>query len=167
IGPDGSVYYNDTGPRNPGVYRLSWPAAGGPPLQGRWQWVVSAVDDLGQHSSVDRGFAVNNTLGFLRPDPRALAVPRVKARAIATVTVSQAATVLAWVESATGAPIANVQAGRVSPGQLVLQWDGRSQGGSTVYPGPYVLDVVASNGYGRVELTAPFTVAKAKFKVLN
>jgi hypothetical protein len=42
-------------------------------LQGRWQWVVQSTDDQGQRSSIDRGFMVNNTLGFLRPTPPGLA----------------------------------------------------------------------------------------------
>jgi hypothetical protein len=164
VGPNGQAYFSDSGLKNPGVYKVTWPAAGAPPLQGRWQWVVTAQDDQGQRSSVDRGFTVNNTLGFLRSTPPALAVPRAKPRTVATVTVAQAATVLAWVESAAGAPIVNVASGRVAAGTLELRWDGRNSGGSAVFPGRYVLKVAANNGFGRVGLETRFTVVKAKPK---
>lgn len=166
VGPDGNAYYSDAGPRDPGVYKLTWPAARGALQEGRWQWVVQAVDDQGQRSSVDRGFTVNNTLGFLRPVPPALAVPRKQPRAIATVSVTEQAGVLAWVESASGAPIVNVATGRVAPGRLVLRWDGRNGAGHAVYPGRYVLKVVASNAYGRVELELPFRAARAKVAIV-
>ena len=169
VGPDGTAYYEDSGLKNPGVYKVTWPSTTQRRSvlpQGRWQWVVQAFDDQGQRSSVDRGFTVNNTLGYLRPDPRALAVPRLKPRAIASVDVTQAAGILAWIESASGAPIVNVATGRVARGQLVLRWDGRGGTGSAVYPGSYVLRVVASNGFGRVELDAKIRVVRARFKVL-
>jgi hypothetical protein len=166
VGPDGRAYYADSGLRNAGVYKLQWPTSVGNLVQGRWQWVVEATDDLGQRSSVDRGFTVDNTLGFQRADPRPLAVPRIQPRTIATVSVTQAATVLAWVESASGAPIANVASRRVAPGRLVLAWDGKDQGGASVYPGRYVLKVDANNALGRVELETRFGVVRARPKVL-
>ena len=165
VGPDGKAYYTDSGQRAPGVYRVMWPApSGGPPLQGRWQWVVQAQDDQSQRSSVDRGFTVNNTLGFLRPTPPALAVPRVQPRSVATVSVARTATILAWIESAVGAPIVNIASGRVGAGSLELRWDGRNHSGSAVYPGRYVLKVAANNAYGRVELETRITVIKVKAK---
>ncbi len=166
VGPDGRAYYSDAGLKNAGVYKIVWPPAGPAPLQGRWQWVVTGVDDQGQRSSVDRGFTVNNTLGSLRSQPPAMAVPRANPRAVATVSVGQTATVLAWVESETGAPIVNIASQRVAAGQLVLQWDGRGHSGSPVYPGRYVVKVAATNGFGRVELATTFRVVKAKPKPL-
>jgi hypothetical protein len=37
---------------------------------GRWRWVVTAVDDLGRKSSVERSFWLNDTLGYMRVAPR-------------------------------------------------------------------------------------------------
>jgi hypothetical protein len=169
VGPDGTAYYEDSGLKNPGVYKVTWPSTAQRRSvlpQGRWQWVVQSLDDQGRRSAVDRGFTVNNTLGYLRPDPRALAVPRLKPRVVATVDVAQPAAVLAWVESASGAPIANVASGRVARGRLVLEWTGRGATGSSVYPGSYVLRVLANNSYGRVELDAKIRVVKARFRVV-
>ena len=45
-----------------------------------------------------------------------------------------------------------------------MRWDGRSNGGSAVFPGRYVLKVAANNGFGRVELETRFTVVKARPK---
>jgi hypothetical protein len=167
VGPDGVDHLNDSGLREPGTYRVSWPTASAATLpQGRYQWVVTAVASDGQRSAVNRGFSLNTTLGHLRPDPRALAVPRLKPRAVATAIVTRPATVLAWVETATGAPVANVATGRVGAGRLVLRWDGRNRARRPVYPGLYVLRLAANNAYGRVELTTRFRVTKAKLKVV-
>jgi hypothetical protein len=170
IGPDRATYYSESGPRVPGTYRIRWSGrtpGGAPVPQGRWQWVVQAVDDEGTSSAINRGFSVNNTLGFLRPDRRALAVPRIKPRAVATARLAQRAGVLAWIESETGAPIVNVATGRVEPGPLLLRWDGRNRAGKPVYPGRYVLRVAASNAFGRAELRTTLRVVKARFKVVR
>jgi hypothetical protein len=164
VGPDGQVYYTDAGSKVPGVYKISFPRASAPPLQGRWQWVVTATDDQNQRSSVDRGFMVNNTLGFLKPMPPGLAVPRLQGRTIATVSVKQPATILAWVESTVGAPIANIASGRIAAGTLDLKWNGLTATGTPAYPGRYVLHVAANNAYGRVQLDTKFTVVKARKK---
>ena len=165
IGPDGRSYYTDSGPRAPGVYKVAWPTgSSGPMLQGRWQWVVQSTDDQGQRSSIDRGFMVNNTLGFLRPTPPGLAAPRLSPRAVATVSVSRPATILSWIETPNGVPIVNLASRRAVPGTLTLQWDGRNRNGSVVYPGRYVLKIAANNSFGRVELQTKITVVKARPK---
>jgi hypothetical protein len=170
IGPDKVAHYSESGPRDPGTYPIPWTGrttTGALEPQGRWQWVVQAVDDLGATSSINRGFRLNNTLGFLKPDRRALAVPRTKPRAIATATLAEAATILAWVETATGAAVDNVATGRVGAGPLVLRWDGRNRAERAVYAGRYVLRLRANNAFGRVELSTQFAVVKAKFKVIS
>jgi len=170
LGPDKVAHYSESGPREPGTYPIPWSgrtASGALEPQGRWQWVVQAVDDLGATSSINRGFTLNNTLGFLKPDRRPLAVPRAKPRSIATATIAEAATVLAWVETESGAPLINVATGRVQAGPLVLRWDGRNRTGRAVYPGRYVLRLAANNTFGRVELATQFAVVKAKFKVVT
>ena len=169
VGPDGVEQYVDEGLRAPGIYQVSWPSApAGEPLpQGRYQWVVTAVDDEGRRSAVNRGFSVNTTLGFLRPDPRALAVPRQKRREVATAQLTKPATVLGWVESESGAPIATVVTGRVGPSRLTLRWDGKNRARRSVYPGTYVLRLAANNAYGRVELATKLRVVRTKYKIVT
>jgi hypothetical protein len=55
-GPSGSTTL-DAGTHDPGTYRLPWTAAG----NGRWNFSVDAVDDLGRASSSERSFAVGTS----------------------------------------------------------------------------------------------------------
>ena len=161
VGPNGVARFTDSGPKNPGTYQVPFTgrtSAGAPDVQGRYRLAISATDDLQRASSVARAFTVNNTLGFLTPERKLLAVPRARPRAIATVSLTNAATISAAVETMTGAPLATVLSGRRQPGRLTLEWDGRNRNGSFVYPGRYFLRVKATNVLGSVELTAPIGV---------
>ncbi|MFN2467580.1 MAG: phosphodiester glycosidase family protein [Gaiellaceae bacterium] len=161
VGPNGVDRFTDSGPKDPGTYQVPFTgrtSAGAPDVQGRYRLAISATDDLRRTSSVARAFTVNNTLGFLTPERRLLAVPRARPRAIATVSLTNAATISAAVETGTGAPLATVLSGRRQPVRLTLEWDGRNRNGSFVYPGRYFLRVKATNVLGSVELTAPIGV---------
>ena len=59
VEPDGSTAYDQTGARLPGIYRVTYPgptAKGRAHALGRWRWVVTATDDQGRASSVERGY---------------------------------------------------------------------------------------------------------------
>jgi membrane protein DedA with SNARE-associated domain len=79
LGPDGAPRYSFSGPAAPGTYPLDWSGTkpdGTPEAEGRWRWVVSATDDAGQASTVERQFLLDLTLGFPAPVPPALAAAR-------------------------------------------------------------------------------------------
>src|SRR5262245_39206146 len=79
IGPDGIPRQTATGLRAPGTYRTTWSGRtpdGALVPEGRWRWVVNALDDQGQHSKVERRFYLNRTLGFLRVRPTRVVVHR-------------------------------------------------------------------------------------------
>jgi hypothetical protein len=79
IGPDGNPRQTETGVRDPGTYRIGWSGrtpGGGFEPEGRWRWVVNALDDQGQHSKVERRFYLNRTLGYLRVRPTRVVVRR-------------------------------------------------------------------------------------------
>ena len=66
-------------PREPGTYRIAWSGrtpGGAVEPEGRWRWVVNALDDQGQHSKVERRFYLNRTLGYLRVRPTRVVVHR-------------------------------------------------------------------------------------------
>src|SRR5207302_7505212 len=66
IGPDGKDRLRETAARDPGTYPFTWTgrtADGRPELEGRWQWFVTATDDQGQTSSIDRIFWLNDSIG--------------------------------------------------------------------------------------------------------
>ena len=68
VGPNGVTRLTETQLRDPGSYRFGWTGAGEP--EGRWRWVVNAVDDQGQQWNPTRTFYLNNTLGYLSVKPR-------------------------------------------------------------------------------------------------
>ena len=79
VGPDRVPRQTQTGERLPGLYKLAWNGrtpGGGVDRQGRWRWVVNAVDNLSQHSVAERVFWLNATLGHLRVSHRVLPVRR-------------------------------------------------------------------------------------------
>src|SRR5205823_3251165 len=57
LGPGGTIREVDTGSRAPGRFRFTWngtDASGAPAPEGRYHWNVTATDDLGRSSTVDR-----------------------------------------------------------------------------------------------------------------
>ena len=80
--------------------------------EGLWRWVVSATDDRGQVSSVERPFSLNTTLGFGKAVPPALSVPRRRARAVAQFELARAASVTTRIETLAGTVIRKADSGR-------------------------------------------------------
>jgi hypothetical protein len=140
IGPDGGIRYTENARKTRGSYQLPWPgtrADGSVEAEGPWRWVVTALDEQGQSSTVERRFTLNTTLGFLRAS-----------RSGARFRLARPARVTATIETWKGAVIRTVS-GQLGAGSARLGWPGR------VLPrGRYVVRVVARNSLGRTELTA-------------
>jgi hypothetical protein len=163
VGPDGVARLSQTGgPLAPGTYRLTF--AGTKPdgtvdSEGRWHWVVSAVDDLGRASSTDQPFWLNTTLGRLQV-PGSVTVHAGRRVRVATFTLTRPAVVATTVESANGVGIRTVGKGSVNAGTVSVRWDGRDRRNNLVYGGRYLVRIRAQNQYGPVELTQVFTVRR-------
>jgi hypothetical protein len=142
-GPSGIVVPLDSGARGPGTYRFTWSGAGQP--EGAWTFRVVADDDLGRHSSAERQFSLNNTLGFLS----ARASGR---RLVAGFKLDRAARVVVRIETPGGALVRALAARNLPAGEATATWSGR--------PGRYVVSVTATNDIGAVELTAPFRLSR-------
>ena len=140
IGPDGRVRYSENAAKTRGSYQLSWAgtrADNSLEVEGAWRWVVTALDDEGQSSTVERRFTLNTTLGFLRGTRRA-----------ARFRLARPARVTATIETRKGAVIRTITR-RLGAGRAALSWPGR------VLPrGRYVVRVVARSQLGRSELAA-------------
>ena len=153
VGPDGASRLTDTGIREPGIYRFPWPgtrADGRPEAEGRWAWTVSATDDIGRSSQARRPFFLNNTLGFLQTTP----VFRIgRNPLVARFTLTRAATVSAYVESANGVVLRRFARRSFRAGTRSVSWNGLVRRRPALYPGRYVVRVVAQNALGRSELT--------------
>ena len=163
LGPDGVPRFTFSGPAAPGTYPLDWPGTkpdGTPEAEGRWRWVVSATDDLGQVSSAERPFQLNRTLGFAAPVVPALAVPRTAPRAVATFRLTRAATVTSRIETVSGVLLRTLPRQRAAAGELEVAWDGKTDGGAVVYSGRYLAEVTATTGIGAVTLGAAFIVRR-------
>ena len=164
VGPDGVSRYTYSGPAAPGTYPLDWPGTtpdGQPELEGRWRWVVSAADNTGVASAGERDFVLNRTLGFAAPVEPALAVPRPKARVVATFKLARAATITPRIETTSGVLLRTLPKVRAQPGDLQVAWDGVTDGGAVVYSGRYVAELTATNELGSVSLGAGFSVRRS------
>jgi len=158
VGADGVARFTQSGPQAPGTYKFSSTATktdGTVDTEGRWHWLVTAVDDLGRQSSADQPFWVNNTLGNLRV-PRAALVRAGRRLTIGTFTLTRRAKVTTTVESTNGVVLRVLGSSSIGAGTASVRWDGRDRRGNLFYGGRYVLRVRAQNQYGPTELTQTF-----------
>ncbi len=164
VEPDGSNAYTESGARLPGIYRVAWPgsrAKGRAQALGRWRWVVTAKDDQGRSSSVERGFWVNDTLGFLRVSPKAIRLhAKRRNRVVAQFRVAHEARVIGSVWTRSGVLVRRLRPVQLNPGRRVMRWDGRYASGRLAYRGRYVFKVFARNTYGPVQLAQAFVVLR-------
>jgi len=142
-GPGGVVVPLDSGSRAPGVYRFDWTGAGQP--EGTWGLKVAADDDLGRHSTADRQFSLNKTLGSLT----AHAGGR---RVVASFDLTRPARVATRIETPGGTILHTLPSRSLPQGNATVSWTGRA--------GIYVVSVTATNDIGAVELTAPFRLRR-------
>jgi hypothetical protein len=158
VGADGVARFAQRVVQAPGTYKFSasgTKADGTVDVEGRWHWIVSAVDDLGRQSSADQPFWLNNTLGNLRVPQTALVRSR-RRFVIARFKLTRAAKVTTRVESTNGVIVRKLGTATVGAGNASVRWDGRDRRGNLVYGGRYVLRVRAQNQYGPTELTQTF-----------
>ena len=149
--------------KGPGTYRFAWSGTtpeGAPEPEGNWRLSVTATDDLGRSSTADRVFSLNRTLGGLGVAPRLFRVRPQGPAMRATFTLARPATVLARVETGSGAVIANVARVRLAAGTRSVRWHGRIGRRSLAHTGRYVFRVVATNQVGRMDLKQPFAVRR-------
>jgi hypothetical protein len=164
IGPDRIPRQTQTGIRTPGTYRLTWNGrtpTGGPQPEGLWRWVITALDDQNQQSSVERAFYLNNTLGYLRVQPSRVVVRRRGGTLRVGFRLAHSALVTVTIETASGARVRTIQR-RLRAGQMSVRWDGRYGNGVRAFSGPYVARVRTSNTFGKAELMRRFSVRRAR-----
>jgi flagellar hook assembly protein FlgD len=138
-GPNGVTLTLDSGSRAPGLYKFTWDGAGQP--EGTWTFRVAADDDLARHSTADRQFSLNRTLGFLKTSA-------VRKSVVATFKLARPARIQARIETPSGAVVRTLTTRSVPAGDAVISWRGRS--------GSYLISITATNEVGSAELTAPF-----------
>ncbi len=165
IGPDRIPRQTQTGLREPGIYRLAWSGRtpeGAPEPEGRWRWVINAVDDQGQQSRVERLFYLNTTLGYLRVRPTRVVVRRRRGGNLRVgFRLAHPALVTLTIETASGARVRTIRQRRRA-GQTSIQWNGRYANGVRAFTGTYVARVQTSNAFGPSELERRFLVRRTR-----
>ena len=177
VGPGGATAFTETLSRQPGVYGYTWPSTtkqhgvrklrgrwlrtlDGNPL-GHWRWVISATDNQGQASSVERSFWLNDTLGFMQVAPRSTRVTKkTRTAVVARFKLAFPARVTASIWTPGGVLIRRLPARNLAAGTRTVAWNGRFQNGRLVYRGRYVFKVFAQNAYGPVDLDQSFVVRR-------
>jgi hypothetical protein len=164
IGPDRIPRETQTGAHDPGTYRLGWSGRtpGGFEPEGRWRWVVNALDDQGQHSKVERRFYLNRTLGYLRVRPTRVVVHRRGGKQLQVgFRLAHSAVVTVTIRNARGARVKTIRR-RLGSGRRTIRWNGRYGNGVRAYTGSYVATVQAANSFGPTELARRFLVKRAR-----
>jgi Phosphodiester glycosidase len=141
IGPDGGIRYSENATKPRGSYQLSWPGTrvdNSVELEGSWRWVVTALDEDEQSSTVERRFSLNTTLGFLRGSRRG-----------ASFRLARPAHVKVTLETRKGAVLRTLLSRQLRAGPAGARWAGKP-----LPRGRYLVRVAATNQLGRAELTA-------------
>ena len=161
IAPDGSTRPVDAGERVPGTYKFTWPgtrADGSVEAEGKWRFNVNATDTSGQSSSADRLFTLNQTLANLTLSTTSTTV---RSGLRGTVTLAHAAKVVVTIQTASGIVVRRLARGvDLQPGTFSYGWNGRRDSGVRAFGGRYVFRVSATNEFGTVDLTKPFTARR-------
>ena len=148
IGPDGAQHPFETGVAHPaGSYSFT---AGAFDHEGTWRFDVSATDDLGRASTIERTFRVDATL-------QALVVPRSASGAVRVgFTLTRPAQVTLRIETAAGVLLRALPAATLQAGPGAVRWDGRLPGGTPAFAGTYVAHLVIASDVGTSERFVSF-----------
>src|SRR5262249_57958587 len=119
VAPDGVARPLDDGVQHdPGSYAFTYSTFD---QEGTWHWQVTATDDLGRVSTIDRPFRYDTTL-------RSLTVASAPGSATARFTLGRAAEVRLRIETPAGVTVRFLPAAELAAGAQRLTWDGRLLG---------------------------------------
>jgi hypothetical protein len=126
--------------------------------------IVTATDDLGRTSTLERDFTLDLTLGWPTTIAPALTVPRATARPVASFALTRRARVTTRVETTSGVLVRKLGTAFAGPGRLSVAWDGKASSGASVYSGRYVVRATAVSPVGTSDLGATVTVRRRASK---
>ncbi|MGI8974953.1 MAG: phosphodiester glycosidase family protein [Gaiella sp.] len=157
LGPDGVAVVESSAALDPGSHPVALPESA--PAPGLWRLQVEATDDIGQVSSIERQFVVDDTLGFLRVR-KTLAVPPGGRELPVAWSLAREATVTVSVLDLRGLVVRTLVVKRYPAGDQTASWNGLTRGGLPVAAGRYTIRVVATGAIGRSELRADVVVRR-------
>jgi hypothetical protein len=148
VGPDGAPHPLESGVAHaPGTYSFT---ANTFDHEGTWRWDVSATDDLGRTSTIERTFRFDTTL-------QALAVPRTARKTVRVgFTLTRPAQVTLRIEATGGLLLRALPAASLQPGAEAIRWDGKLPGGSLAFAGTYVAHLLVASDVGTSERSVSF-----------
>ena len=136
-------------------------AQGAPEPEGRWRWVINAVDDSGQQSRAERAFYLNSTLGYLRVSPSRVVVRRRGGSLRVSFRLAHPARVVLKIRTSSGATVRTISR-RFRAGRASMRWNGRYGSGVRAFSGPYVASLRALNSFGPAQLERRFAVRRGR-----
>jgi Phosphodiester glycosidase/FlgD Ig-like domain len=148
IAPDTTTRVLEAGVQHdPGSYPFTYTTFD---QEGTWHWNVSATDNQGLTSTIDRTFRYDSTL-------RALSVPRT-AKAMLTVgfTLSRPARVELRIETPTGVVVRDLPAVSLPAGAQSVTWDGKLPKGSPAFGGTYSAHLFYTSAVGTSDQALAF-----------
>lgn len=148
IGPDRVARPLETAVQHdPGAYPFTYSTFD---QEGDWHWSVTATDDLGRSSTIDRAFRYDTTL-------RGVTAPKISlAQAAIRFTLARPAAIRLRIETKTGVVIRSLPPVSLQTGARSVVWDGRLPLGSRAYGGVYVAHVFATSDVGTSDFAVPF-----------
>jgi hypothetical protein len=153
IGPDNVPRALETGVQHdPGSFPFTY---SGFDREGTWHWNVTATDDLGRVSTIDRAFRYDRTLS-------AVSAPKLaRARATIRFTLSRPAGVRLRIETRNGVTVRTLPAASLQAGAGSVVWDGTLPHGTRAYGGAYVAHVFATSDVGTSDIAVPFAFRRS------
>jgi hypothetical protein len=148
IGPDNVARPLETNVQHdPGSYPFTYSTFD---VEGTWHWNVTATDDLGRVSTIDRPFRYDTTL-------RGVTAPKLSlAQATIRFTLSRPASVSLRIETTNGVVVRTLPTVALQAGARSVVWDGTLPHGTKAYGGVYVAHVFATSSVGTSDIAVPF-----------
>jgi hypothetical protein len=140
VGPDGARQPVESAvSHTPGTYTFGVTTFD---HEGTWRWDVSALDDLGRSSAVERTFRFDTTLQAVVVPPSVRGTVRVG------FALTRPARVTLRIETVGGVLLNSLPSVSLQPGSGSIRWDGRLAGGSLAFAGTYVAHLLVSSDVG-------------------
>ena len=137
---------------DPGSYSFSYSTFD---AEGNWRWNVTATDDLGRVSTIDRPFRYDTTL-------RGVSAPKLsRAQATIRFTLARPASVRLRIETQNGIVVRTLPPVQLQTGAASVVWDGTLPQGTRAYGGTYVAHVFATSSVGTSDTAVQFAFRRS------
>ena len=148
IGPDNVARPLETAVQHdPGSYSFTYSTFD---VEGNWHWNVTATDDLGRVSTIDRPFRYDTTLRGVTALKLSLGFAPIR------FTLSRPASIRLQIETKNGVIMRTLPPVSLQAGARSVIWDGTLPQGTRAYGGVYVAHVFATSSVGTSDIAVPF-----------